>query len=1094
MRDMPPDYAAREKIRKILEQNFLVEAGAGSGKTTALVKRMVALVSTGTVRVGEIAAITFTRKAAGELRERFQARLEASYREASGEVEKANLYEALQELDECFLGTIHSFCGSLLRERPIEARLDPDFTELEGPQETLLQNQAWENYLISMRLEQPERLVQLAEIGVSPGDLKKFYLDLCNYPEVVIQHQELSKPDLMLAREQVMELVRRAERAMPADEPPGEYDKLQKAIRRALLLSRFPNAEQDANIVELLATFDKTLTATQKKWNTTDLGKQFGEEFASLREEVIIPVLTRWREYCHYYLVEFALPAVEMYEDLRFRRSELNFGDLLQRAARMLKEFPRVREYFQGKYKCLLVDEFQDTDPIQAQILFYLTGENLAEQNWEKLVSKPGSLFVVGDPKQSIYRFRRADIDVYNLVKGLIVKSGGEVLKLTANFRSVKALGEVLNPVFQSLLPANATSYQAEFSPLDTMRVPLAGSVSGVKKLAIPAGLDKKEAIVAEDAERISRYIRWAVDGNLILSKFDEDRAEEQLAKAAYSDFLILLRYKDCMELYARALEKYGIPFNISGGSSLKESEEIRELYKLVRLLEQPDDQVLLLAVFRGLFFGLSDNELYQIKKAGGVFSIFAHCPDGLGDGLNEKYALVLGKLSEYYRWSKTYQPVVALEKIILDLGLIPYSQLAGGEKSRTAYLYQLLELLRQNELGGAARFDQMVAGFGVLLDSNIEEELNLLPSENNVVRLMNLHKAKGLEASVVFLAHPYKKVNISPSQHIQRVGQEPTGYFLVAKQEYFSTKVLGQPLAWTRYEGEEQGYCDAEEIRLLYVAATRAKNLLIISQALSDKEGKHNPWGILVSESVADEVLELPEEILTEGTPSKEQLLTGSAELQAARLTMCAWLEKGAQPSYLTTVPTELKTAAKPKVTRASGGGTAWGNVIHRVLEEVVKGTADTEAIAMLALVENGEPVERKSEVLAEIEKFQQTDIWRRIQAAEQALTEVPFALQVGPGEAMYSEISRALNLENNSLPIILNGTIDLAIKETDGWTIVDYKSDRVTTAAEIGELASYYAPQVKIYCQVWETITGNKAREGLIYFLYPGENRRAG
>lgn len=362
----PSDHEARVKIVHELNTNFLVEAGAGSGKTTSLIRRMVSLLKNGDITVGQIAAITFTRKAAGELRERFQTELEKTCREANDSQVKERQQQALVDLDQCFLGTIHSFCASLLRERPVEAGLDPEFEELDALQETILQDQVWEGYLLKVKLNTPQLLTRLDDIGISANELKSTFSTLSQYSDVVLVYEENSKPELTMAFETLKLMVQRARKALPVKEPEKGWDALQAAILKAERFIRFFNLNRDKTIISLLKLFDKQFSVTLNRWNSKDEAKQLRDEFNAFAEATVGPILQAWREYCHPILMEFLIPAVNYYEQARFKRSTLNFQDLLLKTRNMLRDNPEVRAYFNSKYPRLLVDEFQDTDPIQA--------------------------------------------------------------------------------------------------------------------------------------------------------------------------------------------------------------------------------------------------------------------------------------------------------------------------------------------------------------------------------------------------------------------------------------------------------------------------------------------------------------------------------------------------------------------------------------------------------------------------------------------------------------------------------------------------------------------------------------------------------
>ncbi|GAH72829.1 unnamed protein product, partial [marine sediment metagenome] len=217
------DKKDREKIIKEIDRNILVEASAGSGKTSSLIHRMAALIKSGKFKVDEISAITFTRKAAIELKERFQQKIEDSFRETEDEKEKGYLREALSNLEQCYLGTIHSLCARLLRERPIEARLDPEFTELDDLDDTLLKEEAWERYLLNLKIEESPSLIHLEELGIKPSELADCYKTICTYPEVKPFFQASPKPNLKEAIKEIISFSDEASQYIPDEEPKMGY-------------------------------------------------------------------------------------------------------------------------------------------------------------------------------------------------------------------------------------------------------------------------------------------------------------------------------------------------------------------------------------------------------------------------------------------------------------------------------------------------------------------------------------------------------------------------------------------------------------------------------------------------------------------------------------------------------------------------------------------------------------------------------------------------------------------------------------------------------------------------------------------------------
>lgn len=1076
-----PDQIARDKIKNLLDRNLLVEAGAGSGKTTGLVQRMAALVQSGKYRVGEITAITFTRKAAAELKERFHGELVK--RQTGGEHDLLKL--ALEQLDQCFIGTVHSFCARLLRERPVEAGIDPDFREIDERQQEIRQAEVWDNYLLAVKRKQPQLLKRLDQLGINVLDLQEDFATLSLYPDVEVMTEQADKPLLDSALEQLLKFCREAANYIPTDEPAEGYDSLQLKVLSALRLSKYLDLAQDANIVRILTRFSGKSRVVLKRWLDREQAVSYRDNrLDQLQDEIIEPVLRQWREYCHYLLATFLKPAVSYYRKLRQQESSLNFQDLLLSTVEMLRDNPEVRQYFRNKYRSLLVDEFQDTDPLQAALLFYLTGREVEESDWTALTPQAGSLFVVGDPKQAIYRFRRADLASYNLVKKLLLEKGGEVLELTANFRSFQALGEYLNPVLQAILPARGDPYQAGYVPLNTVSANQAETTQGVRVLKITAENRKKEELVKQDASAIARLISAAVNGGIRLGRSKEQLASGLTTKPIYRDFMIILRYKEAIGTYARILREYGIPVKLSGGDTLKQASEFRELHNLLTFLADPANPVLLVAVLRGLFFGLSDNQLYHFKQQGGNFNIFAKLPAQLKQEMGERFKQVFNKLVAYHHWTLTLPPTVLLERLIAELGLLPYLSTQSMGRSRCSQLYYLLEGVRRAETGGVTTFAGMLKELEQLLTTGPATELSLTPEEDSV-RLLNLHQAKGLEAPVVFLAHPGKRVRSRPTCHIKRNGKQTEGYFSFTRTKGWSKEILGQPVNWEQCRAEEQRHQKAEEIRLLYVAATRARNLLIISSY--GNQGK-NPWRELLNEPLEEVLLKLPDGVKDDPGPGEIKQVN-PAEFRQKRKEYQNWVQKLAVPSYTCLAPTDLKDeTAFFRLKRSKGGGKAWGTAVHLVLEQLVAHRAGPDLLIRRILKEHRLAPEREEEMLALVARFQESELWPRIKQAAEVQTEVPFMLKVRRGEALYRYVEQAVSRERysqlNDKAVFISGVIDLVLKEGPDWVIIDYKTDRVETEAGLAQLRELYSPQIEIYSQVWEKLTGELVKEKQLYF----------
>ncbi|MDG5787194.1 UvrD-helicase domain-containing protein [Evansella sp. AB-P1] len=1065
------DQHARDKILEELNKNFLVEAGAGSGKTTSLVDRMVNLIYTGTCKINEIVAITFTRKAADELKTRFQNELERKWNMEKSVNNQRRLEEAIQNMEQCFLGTVHAFCARLLRERPVEAGIDVTFKEIEDDEDNLVAEEAWHHYLLNLQEDNPTILQGVRQTGVKENTLLDRFQLLKQYPDVSWVSEPINKPELHHTYEALITLLKEAKRCIPEEIPKGP-DGLQKAILEALRMDQF-RKKNDSLRIEVFELFDKksAFNITQYKWTTKEDSKEYKAQFEKFYQDRIEPVLLEWREYCHPIIVQFLKGALFEYEKIKRKRSLLNFQDLLISATNLLKNNNEVRSYFQNKYRCLLVDEFQDTDPIQAEMMFYLTGEDVNELEWTNCKPRPGSLFVVGDPKQGIYRFRRADIDIYNMVKALMVEHGGEVLQLTMNFRTVDSITTRLNIIFNQYLPEKETTYQAAYRPLHSFHKDSNLKRIPIKRLVVPSDFTKnQDMIIKKDAENITLYI-------------------QTLLKIGYKpkDFMVITRYNDGIDEYGRTLEDAGIPISVSGETIIGETREFQELFHLLNVFVDTTDNVATVAVLRSVWFGISDEALFQWKKNNGGFSIYSSTPEAFTKGTCHPVEEAFLKLRKYRKWVSSYSPVVAIEKIVEDVGFYPLLVARGYGKREYIQFLQLMEALRKEENRGNTSYEQAVR----FLLSRIQLKTKVVNIEEdaNAVRILNVHKAKGLEAPVVILAHPGKKPDISDkiSTHIKRVEGVSKGYFRFTKQVGRTAKTIGQPREWETYRSEEEAYLLQEEIRIIYVAATRAEKGLVIS-ACEGKRNK-NPWDLLdAGIDDIEDILLNQEMVVTEQAKNKETLMGETYGVETANLDN--WLGKSTEPSYFKTNPSDEKEELYTLgIERDEGGGLAWGLVIHEVFEALINGRGDlTDEFLKKSLQKNNVSIERLEEVRGVMNQFMDSSLWDELQNGDVTLVEVPFSIQITEEEdpAIYKMLQ---SREQSSVPIQLTGIIDLVFKINGMWRIVDFKTDRPKDRSLLSDLTEYYTTQITLYTKVWERLTGEAVSSAQLYYVTPNE-----
>ena len=483
----PSDSAGRRAIRDSLDTSLLVEAAAGTGKTTELVRRLVAVLASGRARIDGVAAVTFTRKAAGELKLRLREALDRARRNASNPSEIRNLERAVAGLEEASIATIHSFCADVLRKRPVEAGVDPDFRETSEDEASRLFGRAFRQWM-ETRMAHP-----------SPGLSRALQRSLAR------QGDDISSPleQLRAAAWQLMEwrdygnawrreafdregvldaLVGRSrELAATSVRSTNRRDRLLRKLGPVRDLDAWVRRFERERRRDYHRLEGRMLHLLQRLKSRYFQPSQTGEYAPGLPRAVVV----RAREDLLRELEEFKrcadadlaallqgelLGVAPFYEALKEQTSRLDFMDLLIRTRDLIRDRPAVRRDFQEHFTHIFVDEFQDTDALQAEILLLLSADDPEETDWRRVRPVPGKLFLVGDPKQSIYRFRRADVVLYQEIKEILEAAGVSVVHLKRNFRSVRPLQLAVNAAFAPEMKADTVSGQPDYVPLESYR------------------------------------------------------------------------------------------------------------------------------------------------------------------------------------------------------------------------------------------------------------------------------------------------------------------------------------------------------------------------------------------------------------------------------------------------------------------------------------------------------------------------------------------------------------------------------------------------------------------------------------------------
>ena len=1060
-----PDEAAREAIRAELDVTMLVEAGAGSGKTTMLVERMLALLASGVARPENLAAVTFTRKAASHLRRRFQTDLESASRSEPDGTRRTNLERARGALDRLTLGTIDSFCALLLSERPLEAGIDPAELRVDLQAAALFRQLSFRDFA-SRFADAGGPLTALLAAGVTIRELADSFELLAEYRDVTpVVADPLPLPDFTAIRARVEDFLDRALPLVPDTPHEKGRDDVQKKLLEARDLRRLPGYETPAGFARVLTALRPSGKGAQYKWGDTATGKCVLDEFEELRKNGIKPALEAWRTALHERIMAVLLPALADLDERLAREGHGTYADLLLATRNLLRDYPAVRRAFARRFTHLLVDEFQDTDPLQAEILLYLTSDDFGEKDVSRLRPRAGSLFVVGDPKQSIYRFRRADIAAYMAFRRTLAASGGRIVPLTANFRAVPALTSAANDVFRSVFPAEPNDRQAAFAPLEPVRTSSGPSSGAFRLLTRGDGADSED-LASANASDVARFVRAAVDGKWqVLS-------ETPARDARFGDFLVLTRTREHLDAYARAFDALGVPADVSGSRALPISKGLTELRPFLAAIQDPDDGVAVVAFLSGPLCGVDDATLYAYRKLGRRFSSLVDPPAGTDPRIVRGLTL----LSDARRDVRELPAGAALGVICERLGIV--ARLAAGPDGRTASgnLLKVLALARRLS-GEGLSFRGVMERLAEGAPALDLEEMSVEPVDVDAVRLMNLHRAKGLEAPIVVLAELGNWRPPNPRRHVVRGVAGSRGWFTAGFQGRqtdwgASWSVIATPPDWENRKNDEIEFEKAERKRLLYVAATRARDSLVVS--VREEKPDHGAWAPL-----RDVLRELPAAAAKLRPAAPREAPPLAVALAGARKQIAEGRLRAAIPSFAVTPVTKLAKKEGPRAPSAAedARGVAWGRVMHQLLEAAMR----TPGLELLPLAENllreeELPPELLDEVLRVAESVTSSPLWARAKKAPHRFVEAPFAMLVP---------SRGLGITDGPADTLLKGAIDLVFEEDGVWHIVDWKSDVV--GDNLAALVQHYAPQVAHYRKAWEALTKQPAKAGL-YFMDTG------
>ncbi|ACQ79827.1 UvrD/REP helicase [Beutenbergia cavernae DSM 12333] len=1094
------DDAARSRIATDTSSSLFVEAGAGSGKTRSLVERVGTLVMDDGVPLAQIAAITFTEKAGAELRDRLRGEFERVWRRArpGGPQEdpaRSSLAErALEDLDGAAIGTLHSFAQRILARHPVEAGLPPLIEVSDEVASGVAFDERWsvlQRELLDDEEMAPRLLLAMAA-GVTFDHLRSLARAFGADWDLIEGHvlrgasNDSALPDAAPLVDEAQAL---AARAAECTDPDDKLLTRLSEIRAWAQVLAAADGDPRRTYAALVALGEPRFGRVGRKtsWPDVDavraactaLVEHVSAAAAAFADAAVRP-LARWI-------------AARVVRDARARAAEgaLEFHDLLVLARDLLRTREDVRSSLQAAYPRLLLDEFQDTDPIQVELAVRIAaGAEGGAGDWHDVRVPPGSLFVVGDPKQSIYRFRRADIRTFLDVRTWL----GDVCSLTTNFRSAAPVLAWVNATFGELIqPVDGA--QPAYEPLDAVRPPV-GVGPAVTVLGAQPHQDLPRASAAllrerEAADVAAVLLRAAGQGWTV---HDPRGGEER--ELRWGDVAVLVPARTSLPFLVEALDAAGIPYRAESSSLVYSATEVRALMAAARAIADPGDQFSVVTALRSQVYGCGDDDLWSWKRDGGSFHLLAPADE---DRADHPVAQGLAHLRTVHRWARWATPSEVLARVAADRRMfeVPADAPAHARDVWRRLRFVLDQARAWSEVSHGGLRAYLAWAARQADESSRVAEAILPETDVDAVRIMTIHAAKGLEFPLVVLS------GLTSQQ------RRASGVRLLWTDDGYAVRLRQsvQTNDFTAAAPLDEQMDDHERRRLLYVGATRARDHLVVSlhrgptaaathaRLLADAGGSGAGAHAFTA---ADDGAARPERAAAPAAPDHA---AWAGRLEAARAasrrvaTHSASGLEGTEPEVVFAHSATGRANAGDAVVDPGGGegdalpgsakgprdlalppwskgryGTAIGRAVHGVLQAVDLRVQLADAGELDAAVEAQARVEGVLEF---------ADV-----VADLALSALASPLVQDAARREHWAETFVATLEPDGR--VLEGVVDLLVRDADGAvTIVDYKTDAVPEAA-LGVRTEFYAPQLRAYARALRD-AGADVRRAVLLFLAP-------
>lgn len=1030
---------------RTIDKNLAVNAGAGTGKTKVLTERYLYILDKGNLEenkeIESIVAITFTNKAAQEMKDRIRGELKKRFSEGS------KWRRFYRDLEKANISTIHSFCGNMIRENPLKAKVDPMFTVMEQAEGDLLLEEVILDLLYE-GLEKDDNLYQFIRL-IKKDDLNRISEELMNiYHKIRTAGYSFEEvKDMTLSRIDSFSL----------DE--GELDRIRDLFiyligkaRKSSKLAKLPTDEVwirfkegsygEEELVPILDYLKDNIGTNKKEEETIDELKILINKAQSIKDKE-----NKW---VYETLLDLLIRIDKEYRRRKDDLGALDFDDLQILALKLLED-KAIREEYQARYRYIMVDEFQDTNEVQRMIFYRLCSR-------EKPLDR-NNLFVVGDPKQSIYGFRGADLDVfYQVVEDIERVSNQKPISLDKNFRTVDTVLNFVNSLFSLLMGERYISLKEHHKSANRVDV----EILEKEEVEVPPNIGESEYNLYVESRLIASRIRELVDEGLY----------------NYGDFCLLFRASTNDHIYEEALREYGIPYFNFGGKGLLESQEIKDLINGLKAISNRYDTIATIGFLRSPMVGLSDRSLYWLLR---------NKKDSLLDTLGEPIALIQGKegdkiarakaiLLELIMKKDLYSVSKLLKELLMRTHYLDSLMFLPGGRQMVSNVIKFMDLCTEYDRSSVGSLEDFIDHIEKLkLKGNIEEaQAKIYTEDANVVKLMTIHKSKGLEFPVAIIPQ------------MARGFRSDSPLALFDKNIGIGLKIGENSPLYNCVKEEIKARDDEENKRILYVAMTRAKERLIIGF-----QGKNSGFKKMIKDLIDLDSVKLIDN--TAGKPAKSEVirllkpdlfkmktfdkskfplvgpLAGFGKKKFISFNASQFIEfcqckRKFYMKYYRKLPSDI---VRDNVREGQDGqlldSLTKGNIVHSFCQHYSSGT---DKIDLLRQIVNSYGISYDREV----EEILLTYIDNYLRYHREDYDQV------------FSEKEFFLRMED----VYIRGIIDRINIKGNSCEILDFKTNRVT---DLSDLSKRYAPQIKLYVNALKRITNLNIKGAYILFLETGD-----